>query len=50
MCPYHQTGALVLISLGLGILIGSACGSGFLTLVLVTGCAGCGCYALFVKK
>lgn len=49
MCPYH-TGSLVLISLGLGILIGSACGSGFMTLVLVVGCTGCGCYTLFVKK
>ena len=42
MCR-HQQGAIALLALGLGILIGTVCNSTWLSIVLILGCFGLGC-------
>ena len=42
MCR-HQQGAIALLALGLGILIGTVCSSTWLSIVLILGCFGLGC-------
>lgn len=50
MFPCHNVGSLALLALGLGILIGSACGSAFLTFLLAAACLGLGCFTMGRRK
>lgn len=50
MFPCHNVGSLALLALGLGILIGSACGSTFLTILLALACIGLGCMTMRRKR